>query len=175
MKFLPLSVPLLLSLPLHAETSTNSVIGEYEVLQELSGQRSTIHLKCETATECKLTFGQNKYPSIPPEVHQLKAIHEVDNVEEAKNALSYAITNLDQTKLDDHVPGSWPFQLKKELAQKPSISKCWDLNFNEPSYLLACKLKTGEQELKPMYLFMTQLSNCNTGFCRYMIIPSNPR
>jgi hypothetical protein len=97
-------------------------------------------------------------------------VRPASNLPQASSALRYATEQRSQT-IDNPELALPMALLRPTLASNPSIAKCWDLNYPEPEYMLACTLSGAPAGSPPLYLFATLMANCGEGFCRYIIYP----
>jgi hypothetical protein len=97
-------------------------------------------------------------------------VQPVANLTYASNALNYAIQWRDRPISNEEYAESIR-RLRPVLSADPAISKCWDLGYPSPDYMLVCTLSNAPDGSPPIYLFSTLLANCGEAFCRFVINP----
>jgi hypothetical protein len=168
---LPALIALCLSASAYGEPASDSIVGKFELKTGNPDNSLEIHLECESETRC--TFWTiSQWKSNPP--HQdrraLSKVRRVENLTTAINALNYAVGHQSLIIKNQEFAESMS-KLRPVLSSGPSISKCWDLDYPSPEYLLVCTLANTPPDSPPIYLFGTLLANCGEGFCRYVINP----
>jgi hypothetical protein len=146
------------------------IVGVYELKLGKTGNSLDMILECSSETVCTLTTTSQSGRNSNKDVQSLKDVHPVQNLTNASAALKYAIGQQSQTIKNEEFAESMG-RLRPVLAANPGISKCWDLNYPFPDYMLVCKLSDTSAGAAPMYLFGTLMANCGEAFCRYVIYP----
>lgn len=155
----------------HPEPTNDGIVGAYELMMGKLGNSVMIRLECESESSCTFTT-ISQWKNNPPtqDKQSLRKIRPVKNLIYATNALKYAI-NQQANSFKNEEYAELMSRLRPVFSSNPSISKCWDLNYPEPEYMLACTLTDAPSDSPPIYLFATLLSNCGEAFCRYIINP----
>lgn len=155
----------------HSEPANDNIVGAFELKMGKPGNSATIRLECESESSCTFTT-ISQWKSNPPtqDKQVLRKVRPVENLIYATNALKYAIDQQSRTIKNEEYAESMS-KLRPVLSSNPSISKCWDLNYPSPEYMLACTLTNAPPDTPSIYLFGTLLANCGEAFCRYVINP----
>lgn len=170
MNFLPLiTTTVLLSACAHTITAPESIVGTHKSEMGKPGDNIAMSLACERETDCTFTTIINGVAG-PDSVVILKKVKPVADLIEAKYALNHAIEHQRKTpQTRDNTEAM--NRLRSTLSTKPSVSRCWDLDYPEPSYMLVCTLSNTPAQSAPLFLFATLMENCRDVFCRYLILP----
>lgn len=173
MKLLPLvTTTVLLSACAHTNTAPESIVGTHKSEMGKPGDNIEMSLACEGETNCTFTTLINGVRG-PYSVEVLKRVKPVIDLTEAKYALNHAIEHQGEApRTRDNTEAM--NRLRPTLSTKPSVSKCWDLGYPEPSYMLVCTLSNTPAQSAPLFLFTTLMDNCHDVFCRYLILPMHP-
>lgn len=127
----------------------------------------TMHLECASESSCVFSTTAQSGKGPPQQDRQvLDSVRPAGNLAQAGNALRYAIEQRLRT-LENPEFAEPMALLRPVLAGNPKIDRCWDLNYLEREYLLACTLSNAPG----LYLFASLMANCGEGFCRYIIYP----
>jgi len=166
-----LLLALLICPPTYAVADGAAVIGTFELKLGTPDNSVTLHLQCKSESNCVLISTTQRNGAPPGQSKQiLNNVRPVDNLNEAANALTYAIRQRSQP-IKNREYGELMNRLQPVLSASPTIDKCWDLNYPLPGYMLACTLSPSASANTPIYLFGTLLANCGEAFCRYVISP----
>ena len=156
-----------------AAIASDDIVGSYKFFGENETSSLTLLLECRSEVDCTYT-NLTKSTKGPPykETQLLKLVQPVKTIDRAASALKYAIAQKDHEfqQQDDR---DLMTQLRPVFLSNPSISKCWDLNYQQPEFMLACTLSHASPNSPPLYLFAGTLSNCrpSDAFCGYAIFP----
>ena len=172
MKYLlPILISLCICASAHSESTNDNIAGTFEAKMGKPGNSLTILLECESEFSC--TFSAiSQWKNNPPlqDKQVLRKVRPVENLIYAKNALKYAMDQQYRTIKNEEYAESMS-KLRPVFSSNPSISKCWDLNYPSPDYMLACTFTNAPPDSPSIYLFGTLLANCGDAFCRYVINP----
>jgi hypothetical protein len=161
---------LLVSTSAYSAPGAESIVGTYKLEMGKPGNSLEIILECTEETKCTITTISKSDKSPFKEVQVLNNVLPVKNLIYATNALKYAIDHQTQSpRFPDAIESM--SRLRPVLSTNPSISKCWDLNYPSPEYMLACTLSNTPAHSPPIFLFGTLMTNCDDVFCRYLITP----
>ncbi len=147
------------------------IIGKFEMNMSKPGSSLGMRLECENETTCKLITNMTSKQNPPTQnIQVLKKINPVENLVYASNALKYAIERRSNEMSNDENREMMK-HLGPVLSTNPTVSKCWDLNYPETDYMLACAFSGNSSDKPTIYLFITLLANCDEAFCRFVIWP----
>lgn len=157
-----------------AQSATGSIVGRHQLMMGQADNGVEMRLDCESESSCELVFTAH-WKGNPPTQHRqtLRNVHPAEDLTGAEQALRYAV---DQRARPIRIPEFAVLinKLQPVLSSNPSISKCWDLNYTSPGYMLACTFADSTPDSPSVYLFATFAANCGEAFCKYLIYPLSP-
>ena len=132
-------------------------------------------LRCASETSCIFSVA-SRTADKPWETleKQTLRVTPLEDLREASGALRYAVERKDVEVRHNREYVEIMKQLRPILQREPAIRKCWDLNYVQPTYLVACAVQQKGSGEGSIFLFATLMASCAEAFCRYIIFPMQP-
>src|SRR6185295_4999491 len=151
--------------------AAQSLIGTFQTTLANEVQSATLQLLCKSEKSCVFTYTSQETGGEPNSERKSLNVQPLKDRREVDGAFGYALDHKGEEIVDNTEFIEIMKQLRPILDDGPAIGKCWDLNYVEPTYMVACYVSQKSSKRPTLFLFGTLMADCGEAFCRYIIYP----